>query len=291
MNRRIRTRTRQKQINILHTTTRKRHSRKQMMQAVVWCTLVLAMIVAVGVGLHFGMSLVLDKVLYSNSRYALKKIEIDPPNHFTPYLIRQAANLELGQNLWTLNLPQIEHDLERLPYVSSATVTRHFPDKITILIHERVPVVKIVGISPDLGTRELFYLDRDGFVLKPRADETIASLPEIIGLTNADLEPGAKIEKSSLVHALEILDAIDHTELHTYTESHPSIDIRTIDLSDPLFITMATTQDMTIIFRPDNTDEQLRRLLHIVEHPISQQRTIRTVDLTPNSNVPVTFYE
>ncbi len=32
MNRRTRTRTRQKQINILHTTTRKRHSRKQVVQ-------------------------------------------------------------------------------------------------------------------------------------------------------------------------------------------------------------------------------------------------------------------
>ena len=52
MNRRHRTRTRQKQINILHTTTKKRNSNKQITQIVVWSSLVLAMIAVVGIGLH-----------------------------------------------------------------------------------------------------------------------------------------------------------------------------------------------------------------------------------------------
>src|SRR5476651_799481 len=134
-NRRTRTRTRQKQINILHTTTRKRHSQKQIMQVAVWCSLVLGMIVAVGAGLNFGIDFVLDRVLYTNSRYVLNKIEIEPRGHFSERQIRMAAGLEPGQqNLWTLNLRQITHDLEKLPYVSSAKVERHFPDKVSILI-------------------------------------------------------------------------------------------------------------------------------------------------------------
>jgi cell division septal protein FtsQ len=285
MNRRTRTRTRQKQINILHTTTRKRHSRKQVMQMAVWCSLVLAMIVAVGAGLHLGIAMVLDRVLYTNPRYDLAKIEIEPRDHFSERQIRQAAGLEPGQNLWTLNLRQITRDLEKLPYVSSAKVERHFPDAITIHIIERVPVVKIVGLNIDLGTRELFYLDRDGVVLKPRTDETAPLLPEIIGLAPAEteLEPGVKLDQSSLKSAMEILDAIDHSQLHT------SIDIRTINLGDPLSITMTTRQDMAITFRLDCIDQQLQRLLQIVDYPDFQQRTISSVDLTPDNNVPVTF--
>lgn len=285
MNRRARTRTRQNQINILHTTTRKRHSRKQVMRMAAWCGLVLAMIVAVGAGLHFGIAMALDRVLYTNPRYELTKIEIEPSGHFSPRLIRQAAGLEPGQNLWTLDLRQITHDLEKLPYVSNAKVERHFPDTVSILIHERVPVVKIVGLNIDLGTRELFYLDRDGVVLKPREDETALLLPEIIGLTNAEdeLEPGMKLEQSSLTRALQIIDAIDHSQLNT------SITIGTVDLGNPLFITMKTRQNMTITFRPDYIDQQLQRLVQIVNYPDFQQRTIATVDLTPDSNVPVTF--
>jgi len=282
MNRRTRTRTRQKQINILHTTTRKRHSQKQVVQVVVWCSLVLAMIVAVGASLHFGIDLVLDRVLYNNPRYELTKIEIEPSGHFSPRLIRQAAGLEPKQNLWTLNLRQITHDLERLPYVSSAKVERHFPDTITIHITERVPVVKIVGLNIDLGTRETFYLDRDGVVLKPREDEAPPLLPEIIGLTDAELEPGMTLDQSSLKSAMEILNEIDHSQLNT------SITVRTIDLSNPLSITMTTRQDMVITFRLDCIDQQLQRLVQIVNDP-RFQRPIATVDLTPDSNVPVTF--
>ena len=282
MNRRTRTRSRQKQINILHTTTNKRHSQKQLMRMAVWCSLVLAMIVAVGTGLHFGIALVLDNVLYSNPRYVLNKIEIEPRGHFSEHLIRQAAGLEPGQNLWALNLPQITRDLEKLPYVSSAKVERHFPDKITIHIIERVPVVKIVGLNIDLGTRETFYLDRQCVVLKPREDEAVPLLPEIIGLTDAELEPGMKLEQSSLTRAMEILDAIDHSQLHTV------IDIRTINLSDPLSITMVTRQDMSVTFRLDYIDQQLQRLVQIFDDP-RFQRPIATVDLTPDSNVPVTF--
>jgi cell division protein FtsQ len=283
--RRTRTRTRQKQINILHTTTRKRHSQKQIMQVAVWTSLVLGMIVAVGAGLHFGIDFVLDRVLYTNPRYALNKIDIEPRDHFSPRQIRQAAGLEPGENLWSLNLRQITFDLEKLPYVSSAKVERHFPDTVSILIHERVPVVKIVGLNIDLGTRETFYLDRDGVVLKPRDDDTVPLLPEVIGLTDAEdeLEPGKVLDQTSLTRALQIMDAIEHSRLNTM------IGIKTIDLSNPLSITMTTRQEMTITFRLDYIDQQLQRLQQIVDYPDFQQRQIRTVDLTPDNNVPVTF--
>jgi cell division protein FtsQ len=283
MSRRARPRNRQKQINILHTTTTKRHSQKEIVQMAVWCSLVLAMILAVGAGLHFGVSFVLNRVLYNNPRYVLNKIEIEPRGHFSQYLIRQAAGLEPGENLWSLNLPEIARDLEKLPYVSSAKVERHFPDAITIHITERVPVVKIVGLNIDLHTRETFYLDRQCVVLKPREDEAVPLLPEVIGLTDAELEPGTKLDQPSLARAMEILDAIDHSRLHT------TIDIQSINLADPLSITMVTRQDMAITFRLDYIDQQLQRLLQIVEYPDFQQRQIHTVDLTPDCNVPVTF--
>jgi cell division septal protein FtsQ len=281
-------RARQKQINILHTTTRKRHSQKQFSMAVFWTAIVVTMIAAVGVALHFGIDMLLNRVLYTNPHYVVKKIEIEPAGKFFEYTICQATGLKRGENLWTLNLPQITSDLEKLPYVSSAKVERHFPDRVVIRIHERVPVVKIVGINVDLGTRETFYLDRECIVLKPREDEPPPSppLPEVIGLTNAELEPGVRLQQPVLASALKILDAINLT-----SELHTSIDIRSIDLSQPLSIKMVTTRDMSITFRPDCIDQQLMRLTSVFERFGNDQRTIHTVDLTPEQNVPITFYE
>ncbi len=287
MKRRPQNRARQKQINILHTTTRQRHSRKQMTTVGFWTAIVLAMVVAVGVALHFGVNVLLDHALYTNPHYTLKKIVIEPDD-LSQYTIRQTAGLELGQNLWTLNLPQITHDVEKLAYVSSAKVERHFPDRVVIRIEKRKPVVKIVAINDDLGTRETFYLDRECIVLKPRPDEPAPSppLPEVIGLVNAEVEPGFRLEQPILVRALQILDAINHT-----SELNTSIDIRTIDLSQPLSIKMVTTRDMSITFRTDCVDQQLMRLTAIFERYGNDQRTLHTIDLTPDQNVPITFYE
>jgi cell division protein FtsQ len=285
MNRRVRPRPRPrpKQLNILHSTPAPKHSRKQIAQMAGWCSLVLAMIIVVGVAFHFGVAFMLNHVLYNNPRYALQQIDVEPRDHFSPRLIRQAAGLEPGMNLWTLNLRQIAHDLESIPNVASARVERHFPNKIAITITERVPVVKIQGINMDLGTKETFYLDRDCVVLKPRADEAQPPMPQITGLTDAELEPNGKLDRPILAHALEILDGINHGELHT------TIDVTHIDLSNPLAITMETHQGMTITFRLDYIDQQLQRLQQIVKYADEQQKTLATVDLTPDVNVPITF--
>lgn len=283
-----RNRRRQKQINILHTTVRKRHSRKQLTTVGLWSAGIVALLVALVITLHFGLGFAADRLLYHNPRYTLKKIVIEPdPDHFSPRSIRQAAGLELGQNLWTLDLPQITRDLEKLSYVSSARVERHYPDKIVIRIVERQPVVKISGIS-DLGSKLTFYLDHDCIVLEPRRGEQLPpSMPEIIGLTNAELQPGVQLDQPNLRTALEILDAIDKT-----TELNTAISIRSIDLSQPLSITMTTTRDLSITFRLDYIDQQMVRLQQIFEQFVDkEQRTLHTVDLTPNINVPVTFYE
>ncbi len=285
MNRRVRPRPRPrpKQLNILHSTTPSKHSRKEIAQVMGWCALVLVMIIVVGAGLHFGISFVLNRVLYNNPRYALHQIDVEPRERFSPHLIRQAAGLETGMNLWALNLHQIAHDLEAIPNVASAKVERHFPDRIAITITERVPVVKIEGLNIDLGTKETFYLDHDCYVIKPRADEQPAILPQVVGLTDAEVEPGTKLDRPILTRALEILDGIDHSELRT------TMDISRIDLSDPLSITMQTRQGQTIWFRLDYIEQQLQRLQGAVKYADDHQRTMATIDLRPDVNDPATF--
>jgi cell division septal protein FtsQ len=281
----VRNRRKQKQINLLNTNVRKRHSRKQVAGVALWSFGIMTLLIVLAIGLHVGIAFTTSHLLYDNPRYNLRKIVIAPEG-LSDRAIRQAAGLELGRNLWTLNLSDIKGSLEKLSYVASARVERHFPDRINIVIRERQPVVKIVGIDTVLGKRMPFYLDRDCMVLLPHGDEQVP-LPEVIGLTDAELGPGTQIDSATLRRALEILDAIDRTE-----ELRTSITIRTIDLSKPLSITMTTTHDLAITFRLDYVDQQMVRLQQIFEKFVDkQQRTLRTVDLTPNYNVPITFYE
>lgn len=286
MSRRVRPqpRNRRRQVNLLQTTARKSHSRQQLTRALVWTGGVTAGLVATGIALHFGLSWLLDRVLYRNDHYTLNQIQVEPRGRFSVRSISQAAGLERGENLWTLDLAQMARDIDRLPYVASARVERHFPDRIVIRIRERVPLVRISGANADRGAAGTFYLDREGIVLQPRDNEAVPQLPEVTGLKNADLEPGARLDAPALGTALDLLQAIDRSPLHT------TLDIRAIDLGQPLSITFATAGGMAVTFRPDHIDEQIVRLKQIVDYAEGRQRAIRTVDLTPDCNVPVNFY-
>ena len=80
--------------------------------------------------------------------------------------------------------------------------------------------------------------------------------------------------------------------LQQLAEALSTRSIKIIDLSQPLSITMTTTRDLSITFRLDYIDQQMVRLQQIFETFVDkQQRTLRSVDLTPNINVPITFYE
>ena len=287
MTRRRPSRDLQERIDILKSTTRERHQRDNMVRLVIYGGLTLVTLILVGIAINRSLDLVLNQVIYNNPRYALQSIEIEPRELFSPHQVREAANIDFGDNIWKLDLKKITEDIQTLPYVSSARVERHFPNKILIRIRERVPLVKIIGINAELGTRETFYLDRDRIVLKPRANETLPPLPEITGLNASELEPGHVVDEPMVTHALELLDHIANSPLAL----HNSIDVQTIDLSHPLSIRLVTTRDMTVIFRLDYIDQQLNRLQKIMDIADTSQRSLRTVDLSEDRLNPITFFD
>lgn len=274
-------------IAVLQSSTRERQRRNQIIRFIVYGGSGVIVFLLLGIVVNRGMDAAMNRVLFNNPRYALQQIVIEPRELFSPHQIREAAGVDFGDNLWRLDLPKITHDIETLPYVANAHIERHFPNTVIIRIRERVPIVKLLGVNAEAGTRELFYLDHDLKVLKPRQNETLPPLPEITGMNAAELEPGQTDDDPRLQNALAILDHIGHSTLPL----HGSLEVRTIDISKPLMIRVVTTHDAIVIFRPDYIDQQLTRLQQIMDKAESNQKTIRTVDLSLDRNVPVTFFE
>jgi cell division protein FtsQ len=183
----------------------------------------------------------------------------------------------------SLNLKQIQANVEKLPYVAEAQVQRQLPNRIKIRITERVPIAKLIGTGTDLGTKEVFYIDRDGILLKPRLGDPLRDLPEIVAKRVIDLEPGQRLEGA------EVLTAINLLKLMELTPIRASLDVRTIDARSPFSMKMHTAQASVIMFRLDHLEQQLQRLTEILEYSQNRQRQINTIDLTPDRNVPVTF--
>jgi cell division septal protein FtsQ len=168
--------------------------------------------------------------------------------------------------------------------VAEARVEKHLPDKLIIKITERNPIVKITTTNSDLGRPEVLYIDRDQYVVfKPRPTESTRVLPEITGLSNRDIDVGQHLNQSEVVVAVNLLKALESTTIGS------ALDVQTIDVSEPLALKVTTRDGAVIWFRLDYIQQQIHRLQEILSYAQSNSKTIRTVDLTLDKNVPITF--
>ena len=182
-----------------------------------------------------------------------------------------------------LNLRQIQANVQNLPYVGEAQVIRQLPDKLILRVTERVPVARFMATRTDLNMRELLYIDRDGIVIKPQANDALHPVPEITGGKFNDLEPGQHIEQPEVLAVLSLLKQFEVSPLKAV------LDIHHLDVSRPLTFIMVTQDGLNVAFRLDHLDIQLDRLQEILEFATSRERQLASVDLTPELNVPATF--
>lgn len=286
MNRRPGSRLRHNEINVLLAATQQRHNRRKLARHAAWGLLLLMTLTGAGVATHFAMERLLSKALYTNPEYALKEIVVATRGDYSQRQIRQAAGVSNGDNLWTIDLVRVQRNIERLPYVAEARVEKHLPGKLVIKITERNPIVKVTAVTSDLGRSEVFYIDRDQYVIfKPRPGEAARPLPEIVGLRNRDLDAGVRISQPEVVVAISLLKALETTTLGS------ALDVQTIDVSQPLALKVTTRDGAVVFFRMDYISQQIHRLQEILEYAQSNNKQIRTVDLTLDRNVPVTFIQ
>ena len=87
----------------------------------------------------------------------------------------QALQVSEGDNILAINITEMKDRINKLPWVKSARIERHFPNKISLTLFERTPMAR----WQTNGVLKL--IDVDGDVI-PRVDLTrFSNLPIIIG--------------------------------------------------------------------------------------------------------------
>ena len=87
----------------------------------------------------------------------------------------QALQVSEGDNILAINITEMKDRINKLPWVKSARIERHFPNKISLTLFERTPMARWQT------NRMLKLIDVDGDVI-PRVDLTrFSNLPIIIG--------------------------------------------------------------------------------------------------------------
>ena len=109
------------------------------------------------------------------------------------------ADLDLGVNIFRVDLTEIAGQIEKVPTIKEAQVTRELPATVKIRVKERTP---LGIISTDNG---FVSVDQEGVCLQ-RTDSGTPGIPVITGIMVGAADPGDRIENELLFDVLKIID-------------------------------------------------------------------------------------
>ncbi len=286
-NRRLSTSRQRRQQHLLDVKVRARKASAKRTQKMFFgfCLFIL---LGAGVGaVVFGAKNALNALFFANPDYAVKNIEVSVDGKLTRDAVLQAAKLNEGVNIFSVNLPQIQEKLGRLPQVEESRIERVLPDKVVISIRERRPVAWLMpeASAGSFNFNNAYLVDRRGILLKTKTlVPEYLTLPLIIGANVTGCLPGKPVEADEVKAALEILRAS--------SEILPGrLQFQTIDVSKAYALVATDKQHTSITFRPDQIEEQLHRLEPILNYCEHNGKELQSVNLMPERNIPVTFVQ
>lgn len=231
-----------------------------------------------------------------NARYSIASIQVDNDGGLTREDILALAGVREGQNLYAVNLGEIRAALESNPVIRRAEIYRVLPDKLRIVVSERVAAAQFFtrarydGVTRRLLAPPMGYLiGSDGVVMKsvnPYApSKDTARLPLITGVEPGDIKLGQPLSGAQVQSGLNLIHLCEAPDIA------PLLDYERIDLSRKDALVMVTRHGGQITFPLDDLPGQLTRLKTILTYPSRLGKLIRTCDLTVSMNVPVTYFE
>lgn len=238
---------------------------------------------------------ILDALLFRNDAFALQVIDVKTDGAVPAETLRRWAGVKTGDNLWALDMAQVERELLLRPVVKSVALEREFPYTLRIRVSEREPIAQVLVVqAPQRGGGFLrYFLDETGHVMQPLdngqvvlgANPMADSLPALTGLTMSQLRPGHTIETPKVRAALALIQAFEQSPMAGLVE------LRSLDVAGTDVIQVTTGQGSEVIFSTDRLGEQLRRWRQVYDYGMRQGKLILTLDLSVTNHVPARWVE
>jgi cell division septal protein FtsQ len=245
-----------------------------------------ALAAAIGIGLYFGVRLGAKRLFFENPDYQLTQIEVQTDGTLQREQILTVAGLRGGENIFSINLAQVQDRLQQLPQVDEVQVVRKMPGEIDIRLVERKPIALISDkpIPDPFVPDASFLVDARGVLMKEKKLLTeYLGLPQITGCTSEPLVAGKVVGSVEARAALELL------RLSTRSFMQTRFQIREIDISKGYCLVVSDKNHTRVTFGLENLDAQLQRLEQFLVYADDSKRELGTVNLLVQKNIPVTF--
>lgn len=141
---------------------------------------------------HFGPSL-----------FAIRELVVSGGStvHLSQQEIVKLSGVRVGENLFSLNLKQVEKNLRRFSWVKEATLIKQYPHRLFIKLNEYQPVA-IIQLD------DWYYIDAWGEIFKKVEARDSRNFPVITGIDEKDPSRLAHYRESlKLLYAFRTVDA------------------------------------------------------------------------------------
>lgn len=178
---------------------RRRQGNKRVWPHILWFTLGLVSLAGIGLGL-----VVLYYQLLTCSAFCIKDIRnitITGNQSLSSAHVLELANLGPQTNLLALRPAVVERALRAHPWIARVELTRHWPNRLSLRLTERVPVALV-------QLEEIYYTDRSGSLFKPSSPGDPHDFPVITGLSReyfATDQRGPSVLVTQVMELLELL--------------------------------------------------------------------------------------
>jgi len=174
---------------------------------------------------------------------------------------------DIDRNIFFVPLDARKKQFEQIPWIKSASVLRLLPNRLKVVIGERVPVA-FVEINSHIQ-----LIDANGVLLEPPANQAGYSFPVIVGMTDADPLSTRAARMKIYMQLVQELDS---------GGAHYSRDLSDMDLSDPDDVKATVTDPRGAVLVHLGSSNFLERFKVYVAH-VQEWRTqfpkLQSVDL------------
>lgn len=147
------------------------------------------------------------------------QIQVSGNENVTRIQVLDTFGGDISRNVFAVPLDERKKQLEQIPWVESATLMRHLPNRLAVVIKERTPVAFAQVAS------RIALIDASGVIMEmPPASVTDYSFPVIVGFT--DSEPLSTRSARMKIYTALVRDLDSNGARY-------SQDLSEVDLSDP----------------------------------------------------------
>ena len=181
--------------------------------------------------------------------------------------ILSAANIKIGQNIFSVNTGEIYKRLKGHPWIKDTAVKKEMPDRLKIKVNEREPVAI-------LKSNELYLIDDEGVVLAKLNGESDMSFPVIVKPIDMEFKVGDKVNSEEVFIGLNIWERLQGVKLNLGDSSFKD-NITTIEplSSEKVKINLKDTNSYIVINGEDidKKFQHLQTVMRLLEDKTSME--------------------